>query len=183
MLYNLYKKVFKLNRSAQEYLHDSFDSIVSAIKSQEGEKIVTAKNQREAERIISKNIIFKEVLAGGLHDPETPEEMSRLIDLMEKFIGIDNNVSHDNIGIFIAPMSMGARKITLRPCKIVGLMRILDRLSRKYKMSDGNDLILTKSDFDKSLSEIKERLKGIVKNKTNHPKILNPQKIQRKRLF
>ena len=83
-------------------------------------------------------------------------------------------------------MSLGARKITLRPCKIVGLMRKLDRLSRRYKAekkSEGTNLESTKADFNNSLLEIKERLKGFGRcKKLNQPKILQP-KIRKRNRF
>ena len=162
MLYNLYKSVYLLDRSQKEYLNNSFDDIVASMKDDNG-KMVIASNIKEAKIIAAKNNVFKEVLAGGLHDPETPEEMGDLINLLEKFIGIDGNFSRDNIGVFINPMSIGAKKITLRPCKIVGLMRKLDRLSRKFKNNmncKDCDTESIRQDFNRNLGEVKTRLNG-----------------------
>lgn len=182
MLYNLYKSIYELNREQKEYLHGSFSEVISAIVDDRG-KVVVARNVKEAKLIVAKNNVFKEVVAGGLHDPETPEEMGKLIDLLEKFVGIDNNISNDNIGVFINPMSMGAKKITIRPCRIVGLMRKLDRLSRKYKREMGNEgdgLVLIRQDFDGNIGEIKTRLKGL-KSKIRHPRMM--PKIKKRKII
>jgi len=165
MLYNLYKSIYSLSRKNKEFLHHSFNDIVASIQREENkERIVVARTKKEAKIIDAKNNVFKQVVAGGLHDPETPEEMCKLIDLLEKFVEIDNNISHDNISIFINPMSMGSKKVMIRPCRIVGLMRKLDRLSRRYKKemcSEESDLSEISNSFKNNLGEIKSRLTGM----------------------
>lgn len=179
MLYSLYKNIYHLDRNEKELLHDSFDGIVSIVSQDDSFLKTAAKIKKEAKNVISKNNIFKQVVARGLHDPETPAEMINLIGLMEKFMGIDNDLSHSNLTVFMSPMSFGARKINLRPCKIVGLMRKLDRLSRKYKREkgiEGSDLQEIKQNFNKNLQEIKQRLQGFKENKANRPKIRRKNK-------
>jgi hypothetical protein len=161
MLYNLYKNIYELNRNKKEYLLNNFDNIVESMKNEGDDKIVVASNIVEAKKVLSKNEVFKEVLASGVHDPETPKEMKKLVDLLEKYIRIDDNICHENISVFLSPMSMSSKKINIRPCRLVGLMRRLDRLSRRYnkeKKSGNSSLWKIKEEFKKTVSEIKERL-------------------------
>lgn len=153
MLYELYKNIFKLARKDREYLYSNFDDIVSSFEAEEDEKVE------------AKNHVFKTVCASGLHDPETPNEMCKLIELLEKFVKIDENYNHENVSIFINPMYSGAKKVLIRPCKIVGLMRKLDRLSRRLKRQglEEEEIKEIKKSFHGHLCEIKNRLKSSAK--------------------
>jgi len=166
MLYSLYKKAFRLSREQKEFLFENLASLKEGFSEQD--------RKLNAE---SRRTVLRTVVARGLHDPETPEEMFGLVCLLEKFVGIDNDISHDNISLFLKPMSSGSQKITIRPCKVVGLIKKLDRLSRKYKQEKKNNDIddnPPRSEFQDHINLIKERLstqqsqpKG--RNKTEKP--------------
>jgi len=147
MLYELYKKAYSLNYNQKNFLFERFDDILVLLGQNE---------QKEAE----KQGFVKE--ARGSHDPETVEDMKKLINLLEKFLSIDRNLSYDNISVFMQPMSSGAKKVTLRPCRIVGLMRKLDRLSRTFKRKNKSfgpkELMEIEKEFFSNLNRIKERL-------------------------
>ena len=164
MLYNLYKKAFNLNREQKEFLFNNLDIIIDGFKEQD-RKLNAA----------SRYTVLKTVVARGLHDPETPEEMLGLVTLLEKFIGIDNNISNDNISLFLKPMSSGSQKIMIRPCKVVGLIKKLDRLSRQFKLNKKNNDIddnPARSEFQQHIDLIKERLMSPRKHQTE-PKSKN----------
>jgi len=149
MLYTLFKKSYNLGRKQKEFLLDNLDAIVAGFGEQEIKLNAS-----------SRRTVLRTVVARGLHDPETPEEMLGLVNLLEKFIGVDNNFSHDNISLFLKPMSMGSQKIMIRPCRIVGLIKKLDRLSRKYKKNRKNNMIddnPSREEFQQHLNSIKER--------------------------
>lgn len=180
MLYELYKKVYELDRNGKEFLYKNWNDIVEAL-SDDFENIVTAKKKNWYKRIPNKDILFGEIddvdtkrkpengeyeyieqqdrtspmnemrsdiikdiyklgaldvsleKVAMLFDPETEEHMEKLIGLMEKFVGLDNDISYDNICIFLHPLSRGARKYILRPYQMIGLTKELERLSRKFK--------------------------------------------------
>lgn len=158
MKYELFKKAFNLTRYQKETIYNNFDNIINGFNEQE-----------RALNVSSRKTVLKTVLARGLHDPETPEEMFGLVDLLENFIRIDDNISHENISIFLKPMSHSSQKIMLRPCKIIGLIKNLDRLSRQYKKDKDNKIL----DLNPTIKEFNENLNKI-KLKVTKPK--NPAK-------
>jgi hypothetical protein len=160
MNYDLLKKAFKLEKKEKETLLSNFDKFIDIFK--EEEKIKNASSRQN---------VLKTVLARGLHDPETPDEMLGLIDLLEKFVGIDNDISHENISIFLKPMVSSAQKIMIRPCKIIGLIRKLDRLSRQYKREKKNESLEVspiKEEFCNSLGQIKLKIKKPESTSVSH---------------
>ncbi len=143
--YDLYKKAFVLNTEQKEYLVNSLDNIISVFKEEE---VLGLK----------KEAIKKE--ASGSHDPETIEDMKKLLNLFEKYLSFDQNLSYSNVSIFLHPLSSGSKKVSLRPCKIVGLMRKLDQLSRMILRED-IDKNMVKKEFFSNLNKIKKRLSPI----------------------
>jgi hypothetical protein len=79
ILFDLYKKVYALNRNDKEYLFDNIDNIMTEIKTAESENIIKT--------------------ASGIHDPETIEDLKHLIEKMEKYISIDNDLSLDSLSV------------------------------------------------------------------------------------
>jgi len=160
MIYELLKKAFKLGRNEKETFISNFDNIVDIIH-----------EDRKVENASSRQNVLKTVLARGLYDPETPDEMLGLINLLEKFVGIDNDISHENISIFLKPMVSSAQKIMIRPCKIIGLIRKLDRLSRQYKREKKNeslDVSPIKKEFCDNLGQIKLKIKKPESTSVSH---------------
>lgn len=160
MLYDIYKLIYQASREKKEHIYNHFDEILSVIQLEGNIKeSAYVNNIKEARILNSKENVFREITARGLHDPETEEEMKKLVSLLEKFLGIDGDISLDNIGVFMKPMGFGARKITLRPCRLVGLVRHLEKLARRFKNSeDPDEKTEIKKEFNKILVEVKDRL-------------------------
>jgi len=105
----------------------------------------------------TKNILTAEYLSGNMnsslekiakvYDPETPEQMLKVIDLIERFLKIDNDLSCESMGIFLYPLSRGAKRLSLRPFRVVGLTNNLWSLCRKH------DSCLTPKDKSLNLEE------------------------------
>lgn len=118
----------------------------------------------------------------ALYDPETPKQMLELIDLIEKFISYDNNISVDNVSIFLHPLKNGASKLFLRPAKLVGLTKDLWKISRQYDkrrkqkkdvskdISLYRDLSGLRKKFKSKLLLIKEKLEEFSKSNKSFPK-------------
>lgn len=68
----------------------------------------------------------------AIYDPDTADQLLKIVDLIEKFFKIDKDMSYDNMCIFLSPLSRGAKRSPLRPLKLVGLTRDLFRLCRKH---------------------------------------------------
>ena len=101
--------------------------------------------------------------AAGSHDPETVKDLERIISHLEKFIGVEDNVSIDNLELFIRPLSIGSKRIVLRPYKLVGMVKRLDSLAKEYKreLPEKNHNVLReiRRDFILTLKNIKTKLK------------------------
>ena len=115
-----------------------------------------------------------------LYDPETPEQMLKIIDLIDKFINLDEDISYDNMCIFLFPLSRGAQRVALRPMRLIGLTKALwslcrkhDRIKNRMKMEQSalevegaqtepinsiSELDEVKSSFRKKISSIRERI-------------------------
>lgn len=114
-------------------------------------------DQFNQQSLASKNGLIKEAKN---YDPETVDEMLKLVGLLEKFISIDDDISYDNICIFMRPLSGSSKKLVLRPNKLVGLSRKMESLSRQYQKNKENQelQLQIKDDFNNNLCEFKNRL-------------------------
>lgn len=121
------------------------------------------------------------VKVASLYDPETPQQMLNLISLVEKFTNIDDDFSHDSLSVFLYPLSRGAKRVAMRPAKVVGLTKELWALSRQFDRlrNSKNDNIdaegsidknagmdLIKKDFRDRISTIKNKIAFLMENKT-----------------
>lgn len=139
-LYNLYKKIYNSELEKKIYIYDNFEKITSQL-----------------------NINNFKKEAKGSHDPETIEDIEKLLESLEKHLIIDEDISFSELGVFLHPMSMSVKKITLRPLKIIGMVKILKKLSKKYskakKEKDNKKLKEIKKEFISCLNKIKEQIK------------------------
>jgi len=179
MLFKLYKKAYNLNIEEKEYLLENFDSIVD---------ILTAKKKKEKKVIRQTNWyidhdkggnvyptdvrdgLFEEVTVSkkkeelvkqsNVHDPETKEEMLKTLSLLEKFVENDKDFSYDNISIFLHPLSKGSKKRILRPLKVVGLIRKMKNLSKRFNrnLENKNKLKVISKEFLNNLELVKSKL-------------------------
>lgn len=145
--YDAMKIVFSMPREYKEFLFNNWDPVIREINSELNSMEKTSGLKKQAKN----------------HNPETSEEMNNLLELMEKFVSIDDNISYNNISVFINPMSLGSKKITIRPFRIVGLIRKLGRLSRKYEKiletdPKSKELKDIKSDFFSIIERIRDKL-------------------------
>lgn len=102
-------------------------------------------------------------VAKRLYDPETTEELGDLIILLEKNISVDGDLSFDSLSVFLIPLLRGSQRVGLKSQKIVGLMKKLCRLSRKYqrvkqRQMSHKEKHEVRKDFSDCLKEIKSRL-------------------------
>jgi hypothetical protein len=182
------KKAYFLDRTKKEYLLDNFEIITGIFKDlkKKRKKQPTDYDTKKApednyvpvnyehlsgetasDEFVSPGLRAEREslikIAGQIHDPETVEEILKLISLMEKFILVDGDLTYDNLCVFIHPLARGSRRIILRPYKIVGLIKIIEKLSRKFKELKETPRTKTllnrvEKDFQKYLQEIKKRL-------------------------
>jgi len=110
------------------------------------------------------------VKQSNVHDPETKEEMLKTLSLLEKFIENDKDFSYDNISIFLHPLSKGSKKRVLRPLKVVGLIRKMKNLSKRFNrnLENKNKLRVISKEFLNNL--------GLVKSKLSHEEKIEPRK-------
>ena len=111
----------------------------------------------------SSSVAENMIKTSNLHDPETSEQLVKLIELMEKYLGIEDDISYDNISVFIHPLLNGARKLIVKQYKIMGITRRLHTLSkkyRKYKSSGASkrELDRMKKEFRNLLLNLKKKL-------------------------
>jgi len=147
MLYNLYKKIYALSFENKKYLLNNFDDIVKTLNSDD--------------LGIKKEALKKEAYSGSCHDPETPDEMLKLLDLLEKFVRMDSNISYDNLSVFLHPLMYSSRKNSIKPCKVVGLIRKLYSLSKILNQKNMNmiDVHDNKINFMNTLKETKNKIR------------------------
>jgi len=103
------------------------------------------------------------VIANRLFDPETIEQMLKLISQMEKHLKIDGDISYENVCVFLQPLINSSQKLVLRPYRLVGITRRMMSLSKKYsKAKEINfgkrTLDMLKKEFYKEISECKRHL-------------------------
>jgi len=183
MLYDLMKRAYRLNREDKEFLHENWDKIVVALRRKKKKKkdiieledklpkeyeyLEQGDNVEPSPREIyfSKKILEKKVQAQRLHDPETPEQMINLISVMEKFINADDNRGYNQLCLFLSPLSSGAKKLVLRPYRLVGLIRKLEKLSRQFDRTEKTPELC--DNFCNCLDSIKQRLSSSVE-KNSH---------------
>jgi hypothetical protein len=106
--------------------------------------------------------------------------MLNLITLVEKFTAIDDDFSHDNLGVFLYPLSRGARRLAMRPAKVVGLTKELWALSRQFdrlknskndnidaegSMDKNAGMDIVKKDFRDKVSIIKNKIAYLMESK------------------
>jgi hypothetical protein len=120
-----------------------------------------------------------------VYDPETPENMLKVVDLIEKFLKSDNDISHDSMSIFLYPLSRGAKRIGLRPFKLVGLTNDLWGLCRKYDScltGRTKSPSLEKEEVEASVenAETPASIRKIFKKKLSNIKARLNNKIQKK---
>lgn len=114
---------------------------------------------RSSSEDISQNFIKE----SKLHDPETSDQLIKIIDLLEKFLKADEDISFNNICLFIYPMIIGSKKLTLRPYRIISLVNKLKNLAKTFEKGYRNNRITPelrgiKIEFNNNLKEIKKRL-------------------------
>lgn len=121
-----------------------------------------------------------------LYDPETPEHMLKIVDLMLKFMGVDDDMSSESMEIFLYPLSRGAKRVAVRPIRLIGLTKQLWRLCRKFDrlnkdreamrmegtqlepVDSAQELDKVKNEFRQSVSTLRERLrKSLQKDEDN----------------
>lgn len=179
MLYDLYKKVYTLNRNDKESLYNNWDDIVLSLN--DSKTVVSEKKDKKSWYTIRrKKNWFGQIddvdtkrnpdegeyeyveqqdrsdpwhetrsfqdfdlkkmshvksewkRLAEIFDPETDEQMCHLLGLLEKFISVDNDISYDNVSVFLHPLSRGVKKISLRPYRMIGLVKELERLSKQF---------------------------------------------------
>lgn len=98
--------------------------------------------------------------AAGMHDPENVDDMHKTLKYLEKFLGLSEDIS--DLSLFINPLSVGSKRILLKPYKLVGMVKRLNSLAREYKRekntSNHNVLREIRKDFHQTLKSIKDRL-------------------------
>jgi len=153
MLYNLYKKAFSLDAKNKKFLLKNFKKIKDIFS--EEDVLYPEENRSGLFEEMTVASLKKE--ARGIHDPETMEDMLKLVESLEKHIKIDNDISYENISVFINPLLKGSKKIMIRPCRAVGLINKIHNLSRKFnkKNEDKNKI---RKDFFGNIKTIKIRL-------------------------
>lgn len=115
----------------------------------------------------SENTIEEFKKEAKLHDPETADHIISIMDLLEKFLKVDDDISFGNICLFIQPMMMGSKKITLRPYRVIGLINRLHNLAKQFEKEYAKHQKVTpelrkiRLDFKKNLKEIKTRLMSL----------------------
>ncbi len=106
-----------------------------------------------------------------LYDPETPKQILNLIGLMERFSSIEDDYSSESMGIFLYPLVRGAKRLAVRPAKIVGLTKELWAMSRQFdkiKKSKNDNIDVESSSVDNSIEDIKRNFRDkieLMKNK------------------
>lgn len=184
--YSLMKKIFLLERDKREYLHDHFDEIFNIVKEEPKKKenlkdkedrdtkvkpenndkipdYYHTQDYHDVDYLPAKTENLRIVVADKLYDPETPAQMLKLLEQMEKYIVLDGNLSYENLCIFLQPLVHGAKKIILRPYRIVGFAKVLEKLSREYERKIGDGQPNKKSvrvNFSRILKRLRERLEG-----------------------
>lgn len=187
MLYELFKKAYLLPRENKEYLLDSWDNIIAILKEAKKTKTVKKKTTMQPMEIDTKqdpdswyepyrersrqegpfisqtgqNEILRTIQASKkLYDPETKEQMLRVIELLEKFIDIDEDISYDNLALFIHPLTRGSTRVMLRPYRVVGLARKLEFLAKHFarQLAKGIENDEMKTQFMDNLQIIRKRL-------------------------
>jgi len=141
--FNLMKIVYNLDRESKISLFSEWDNIIK--KSTSEDYIGLIKESK-------------------LHDPETSEHLVSIIDLLDKFLKVDDDISFKNVCLFIHPMMSGSKKITLRPYRIISLINRLYNLSKRFEKEYGSlkkitpELRELKEEFKENTRKIKERL-------------------------
>jgi len=185
MLYKLFKKVYASSREKKEHINDNWEKIILCLKDKKKKKkskpkIIINKNKVGVEpewydlytdrdsspyyhELTGKNQEIKITIANKVFDPETSEQMIKLVNLMEKFISLDHDVSYKNLCLFVNPLSYGSKKILIRPHKVVGLIRKLENITRGFERAlksenKERETQEVRQRFFNCLNEIKQRL-------------------------
>jgi len=172
ILFELYKKAFKLPRDRKEELFNNFPSFVEASVKKKKRKKQIKKILDEDTRLTeednpyppeNRNGMFEDRTAilkeaRNTHDPETTKEMSHIIDLMKKFISIDQNISYKNLCIFLNPLLKGSRRVSLKNNRIIGLIYTLHKLSKKWESANKRNQKEIRVNFFEVLSLIEKRI-------------------------
>lgn len=192
MLYQLFKKVYASSRERKEYANDNWDKIILCLKDKKKKKkkkipLIINTNQAGVEPewydlyvgrdsspyyhdLAGANQKSKRTIASKVFDPETSEQMIKLVNLMEKFISLDHDVSYKNLCLFVNPLSYGSKKILIRPHKVVGLIRKLENITRCFERAlksenKEREVQEVRQRFFDCLREIKQRLSNTKINK------------------
>jgi len=173
ILFDLYKKVYSLSRDQKENLFDNFQSfVVLSMKNKKKRKQIKKILDEDARLtqednpypIENRNGMFEdrtaEILkeARSVHDPETTKEMCNIIELMKKFISVDQDLSYENLCIFLNPLLKGSRRVGLQGNRIIGMVYKLHKLSKKWGTVDKKEKNSIKVHFFQILSEIQKRI-------------------------
>lgn len=89
-----------------------------------------------------------------IYDPETPEQILKIIDLIECIC--EDDMSYDSMSIFLYPLSRGASRKMLRPMRLIGIAKNLWTLCRKYDRLKGDMKMQSQTEPVNSVSEINE---------------------------
>lgn len=163
-LYESYKKIYALKKEEKEFLLDNWDSIHLILSSKKNKKkeipkqnngrinpdeienskvyIEEAEEASDYVRYAYLNEMYKSgsynnnlIKYANNYNPENAEELRNLLDLFNKYIKIDRDISYSNIAVFMHPIKESTKKILIRPYKLVGLVHDLNKISRKYEKS------------------------------------------------
>jgi hypothetical protein len=170
MIYELCKKAYHLDAKKKKYLLKNFKKIREILNNED----VLYPEENRSGLFEETTIASLKKEARGTHDPETSEDMLKLLESLEKHVGIDNDISYDNISIFLNPLLKGSKKITLRPCKSVGLVNKIHNLSRSFHKNKGRKREQNKirKDFLENLKTIKTRLSTPATNSPSSRKVV-----------
>lgn len=145
--YEIMKNIYTLPREYKENLFDNWENIIDTL---------SCLNTKES---LKKN--------ASLYDPETPEDIIKLIEVLEKLINIDDDICYCNISIFIHALLRASRKLHIRPYRLVSLIKKIQKLAKEFEFEYQKnknvtpELRLKRKEFGSNIKEVKRRLRSL----------------------
>jgi len=145
--YEVMKNIYTLPRKYKENLFDNWEDIINTMSSLE-----------------TKDSLRK---SASTHDPETPEDIIKLIEVIEKLTNIDDDICYCNISIFIQTLLRASRKYHIRPYRVVSIIEQIQRLAKEFESgyqkskSMTPELRLKRKEFGSNIKEVKKRLRSL----------------------
>lgn len=213
MLYELLKTAYYLPRQEKETVLENFQSIVREAKykflDEQLKKIKDKKKIKIEDNLIDpdKGMVtgngeqwdsapFRHDIASAdsliktarAHDPETKEQILKLMDLMDEFLSNKNDISYDHICVFLNPLIIGSKKVLIRPYRVVGLARKLEFICKKYqrflKVKHNKRIInYLNKEFKATVDEIKSRMQSDPEPPISEVAIPSPINVKDKKLI